>query len=46
MAIGTLFTLFVVPSIYILIAKDRRRVSEQSGNTQPFAAVPEGAAAE
>jgi multidrug efflux pump len=24
MAIGTLFTLFVVPSLYVLIAKDHR----------------------
>ena len=46
MAIGTLFTLFVVPSVYVLIAKDRRRANVQSGNTQPFAVVPEGAAAE
>jgi multidrug efflux pump len=28
MAIGTVFTLFVVPSLYMLIAKDHRRESE------------------
>ncbi len=46
MAIGTLFTLFVVPSVYVLIAKDRRRANEQSGATQRFAAVSGAAAAE
>jgi multidrug efflux pump len=28
MAIGTVFTLFVVPSLYMLIAKDHRHESE------------------
>ncbi len=28
MAIGTLFTLFVVPSLYVLIAKDRRKTAD------------------
>ncbi|HBG20850.1 MAG TPA: multidrug efflux protein [Desulfobulbaceae bacterium] len=29
MAIGTLFTLFVVPSIYMLVARDHRKVAEE-----------------
>ena len=29
MAIGTLFTLFVVPSVYVLVAKDHRKESRQ-----------------
>ncbi|NEV63991.1 efflux RND transporter permease subunit [Thiorhodococcus minor] len=40
MAIGTLFTLFVVPSIYVLLAKDRSRESSHD----PL--VPKGLAAE
>jgi multidrug efflux pump len=28
MSIGTLFTLFVVPSVYVLIAKDHRKAAE------------------
>jgi multidrug efflux pump len=38
MAIGTLFTLFVVPSLYMLIAKDHRgegRVEEKSAKPEP-----------
>jgi hypothetical protein len=31
MTIGTLFTLFVVPSLYVLIAKDHR--SERGGDS-------------
>src|SRR5947207_3601458 len=29
MAIGTIFTLFVVPSVYVLVAKDHRRERER-----------------
>jgi multidrug efflux pump len=36
MAIGTLFTLFVIPSVYVLIAKDRRHAVAQSGATRPY----------
>ncbi|MCF6179819.1 MAG: efflux RND transporter permease subunit, partial [Geopsychrobacter sp.] len=28
MAVGTLFTLFIIPSIYMLIAKDHRKVRQ------------------
>jgi multidrug efflux pump len=31
MAIGTIFTLFVVPSVYVLVAKDHRRERERLG---------------
>jgi len=34
MAIGTLFTLFVVPSVYVLIAKDHRRTSKKLEQTE------------
>jgi hypothetical protein len=51
MAIGTAFTLFFVPSIYLLIAKDhgaRRRVAAEPGNGSndlaPYAAAGEGGA--
>jgi multidrug efflux pump len=37
MTIGTLFTLFVVPSVYVLIAKDHRK-SKQA--TEPPALGP------
>jgi multidrug efflux pump len=30
MSIGTLFTLFVVPSVYVLIAKDHRKERERA----------------
>jgi multidrug efflux pump len=43
MTIGTLFTLFVVPSLYVLIAQDHsRRVKldeREVENTQEFAAA-------
>jgi multidrug efflux pump len=29
MSIGTLFTLFIVPSLYVLLAKDHRREQER-----------------
>ncbi len=35
MSIGTLFTLFVVPSIYVLIARDHRRDLERAEAEQP-----------
>lgn len=35
MSIGTMFTLLVVPSIYMLIAKDHTRENLQRGNVQP-----------
>jgi multidrug efflux pump len=35
MAIGTLFTLFVVPSVYVLLAKDHR--AHTSGSASPAA---------
>jgi len=42
MAIGTLFTLFVVPSVYVLIAKDHRRVGKERerSETEPQPFVP------
>jgi multidrug efflux pump len=42
MTIGTLFTLFVVPSVYVLIAKDHRRERTEAGAAVPIVpAVPE-----
>jgi multidrug efflux pump len=35
MAIGTIFTLFVVPSVYVLIAKDHRRERERLARPAP-----------
>jgi hypothetical protein len=35
MTIGTLFTLFVVPSVYVLIAKDHRKASEKAKAETP-----------
>jgi multidrug efflux pump len=43
MAIGTLFTLFVVPSLYVLIAKDHRKEAERLAALE---GVPEPAPAE
>ena len=37
MTIGTLFTLFVVPAVYVLIAKDHRAVKKAA--TEPEAPV-------
>ena len=44
MSIGTLFTLFVVPSVYVLIAKDHRgeRAREHEGELEE---MPAGAVA-
>ncbi len=39
MTIGTLFTLFVVPSVYVLIAKDHRRKAEAEGGAKAAAAT-------
>jgi multidrug efflux pump len=36
MTIGTLFTLFVVPSVYVLIARDHRRDRAAEAATQPI----------
>jgi multidrug efflux pump len=41
MAIGTLFTLFFVPSIYMLIARDRSAESEPSGSESLVPAAAE-----
>jgi multidrug efflux pump len=38
MTIGTLFTLFVVPCVYVLIAKDHSRDRAVEYNLQPWAA--------
>jgi len=38
MAIGTLFTLFVVPAVYVLVAKDHSRDFAASKHAQ----APEG----
>jgi multidrug efflux pump len=40
MSIGTLFTLFVVPSIYVLIARDHRRDREREESEQPEPGSP------
>ncbi len=40
MTIGTLFTLFIVPSVYILIAKDHRGEREKEGAVGPRVAAP------
>ena len=44
MAVGTAFTLFFVPAIYLLIARDHRAAAaaQEAG---PAGAVPEGQAA-
>ncbi len=39
MAIGTLFTLFVVPSLYVLIAKDHRRAEAPAPPPEPDLAL-------
>ena len=41
MAIGTIFTLFVVPSVYVLVAKDHRKERERLARV-PAVAVGEG----
>ncbi|MBK9516253.1 MAG: efflux RND transporter permease subunit [Anaeromyxobacter sp.] len=45
MAIGTAFTLFFVPAIYLLIAKDHRGAAERAAEGGPAGAVPQGSAA-
>ena len=40
MSIGTLFTLFVVPSLYILIAKDHRGEGRRDVSDEPEARAP------
>ncbi len=34
MAVGTLFTLFIIPSIYMLVAKDHSKDPERTGKTE------------
>ena len=36
MTIGTLFTLFVVPSLYVLIARDHREATADAGPSAGF----------
>src|SRR5580692_10831197 len=45
MIIGTLFTLFVVPSIYMLVAKTRSRTSTKDAEAESMLAEPEEAMA-
>jgi multidrug efflux pump len=40
MIIGTLFTLFVVPSIYVLVARTRVEVKEQGAELEPAPLAP------
>jgi hypothetical protein len=40
MTIGTCFTLFVVPAVYMLIASDRRRLNVVAATAVPAAAHP------
>ncbi|MEZ5660849.1 MAG: efflux RND transporter permease subunit [Burkholderiaceae bacterium] len=40
MAIGTLFTLFIVPSIYVLMARDHGRAGQRSLAAEPEAHAP------
>ncbi len=44
MAIGTLFTLFVVPSLYVLIAKDRRKTADDGSRAAASGSGPAQAA--
>jgi multidrug efflux pump len=45
MIIGTLFTLFIVPSIYMLVAKTRTRASSEGEQEEPENVLePAGAA--
>jgi multidrug efflux pump len=47
MSIGTLFTLFIIPSVYVLIAKDHRREARakasEAPDSGPMLDAPEGA---
>ena len=47
MSIGTLFTLFVVPSVYVLIAKDHRKekAKREALENAPDEPMPAGAPA-
>jgi multidrug efflux pump len=44
MSIGTLFTLFVVPSVYVLLAKDHSHEREKAAAEESAAAVADGVA--
>jgi multidrug efflux pump len=39
MSIGTIFTLFVVPSVYMLIAKDHARARAKAAERESVAAT-------
>jgi multidrug efflux pump len=41
MIIGTVFTLFVVPSIYMLVARKHTALALDEGDTEPQAEFPE-----
>ncbi len=43
MAIGTLFTLFVVPAAYILLAADHSRLRAQAEEREAMEGIPEEA---
>jgi len=45
MIIGTLFTLFVVPSIYMLVAKTHTRVTEEDSDSESVLQEPVDAVA-
>jgi multidrug efflux pump len=45
MIIGTAFTLFVVPSIYMLVAKTRSRTATKDAEAESMIAEPEEAMA-
>lgn len=46
MAVGTAFTLFLVPAIYLLIAKDHRAAAARRGEASPMATPGRAAARE
>jgi multidrug efflux pump len=45
MIIGTLFTLFVVPSIYMLVAKTHTRAAEEDADSEDLLREPADAIA-
>ena len=45
MSIGTLFTLFVVPSLYVLIAADHQHASDAASDSAGLASAPSEATA-
>jgi len=45
MSIGTLFTLFVVPSVYVLFARDHRKAEAQARATEEAAVAPDAESA-